>query len=102
MEHQEFNRLVKQWLIGMNKLEIYTVYNSPSDYPGLFVVRKYIIEATPPGEGNLESVRNPTADPQFILTGKKLENVRQQMERMGLFPVPRFPEDDPVIVENWI
>lgn len=70
----------------------YTVYDSPADYPGRFVVRRFRV--IPNSE--------PLPDPEPFYIGTDLEAVRDKLERFGLFKIPRDPQDDPVIVETWI
>lgn len=72
-----------------NCLAIWTVYNSPEDYPGLFVVRKWLVT---------EGVETPTAEVFFADT---LGAVRTLIPP-GLVLVPRAELDDPVIVESWL
>lgn len=69
----------------------YTLYNSPLDFPGQYVVRRFTI-----GKGD----PIPDAEP-FIVT-EDMNEVKEAMNRLGLFIVPRSPEDDPKIVCTWI
>lgn len=72
-----------------NYLAIWTVYNSPEDYPGLFVVRKWLV---------MDGVVTPTTEGG---AGPSLEDVRALIPP-GLVRCPRQELDDPVIVESWL
>lgn len=72
-------------------MEQYCVYNSPSDFPGLYVVRRWVIE---------NGVMTPEADP--CMMSKNLEWVRWFLSSAGLVCVTRRKEDNPVIVETWL
>ena len=65
-------------------LEVWTIYSSPSDFPGRFVARKFVLD-------------QPTAE---HVVGDTLEAVRRAIPP-GLYRIPREPHDDPVIVEIW-
>lgn len=66
-------------------LEIWTVYENPRDYPGMFVARKFILD-------------KPTDDVQVAPT---LEGLRDRLPS-GLTCLTRHPTDDPCIVETWL
>jgi hypothetical protein len=69
-------------------LDLITIFNNPSDFPGLFVARIFSIcdgEVVP---GNL------------VAQGKTLDEVRKQLPP-GLFRLEREPNDDEKIVESW-
>lgn len=70
-------------------LEMWTVYESPSDFQGLWVVRRWVAEP-----GGL--VRDP--DPWFV--GATLEAARESLPP-DLYRQGRQPDDDPTIVEIW-
>ena len=70
-------------------LRQYTIYNSPADYPDLYVVRRWDIV---PGEARA------TDD---VTTHFTLEDARLSVPR-GLFCMTRSPGDDPCIVEVWM
>lgn len=66
-------------------LEIWTVYEHPSDWPqGTFVARKWLLDQRT----------------EQCVTGRSLEEVRGKLPP-GLYRMPRSPTDDPVIVETW-
>ena len=73
-----------------NATAIFTVYNSPKDMPGFFVVRMHI--------ANKDGSR-PT---DYAWTFLDLWDARSALEREGLIPIERDPNDDPVIVECWV
>lgn len=70
----------------------YTIYESPADHPGSYVVRGWIIV---PGEPN----PRPT---NFFRLYPSLEDARFELDNGELVPIPRDPRDDPKIVETWI
>lgn len=65
-------------------LEIWTIYDSPSDLPGRFVARKWLLD-------------RPT---ETILQDLTLVGLRAQLPA-GLTKFPRNDRDDPNIVETW-
>ena len=67
----------------------WVITENPSDFPGQFVARKWLI-----GSGT-------TAATTEIFTGKTLDEVRDLLPA-HLVKLPRDPNDDPVIVESWI
>lgn len=67
------------------KLVFWTVYKHPSDYPGLFVARKWLDML-------------PT---QEVLFAPTLNALYAQIPP-GLWRFPRDTRDDPVIVEVWL
>ena len=71
-------------LMGM-----WAVTQSPSDYPGKFVARKWLI-----GIGTVAA----TAE---LHVEDTLDEVRDKLPR-DLILIPRHPNDDPAIVESWI
>lgn len=73
-----------QWLI------LYVVYSNPSDYIGLYVVRKQGVSM-----GRIVNERNP------VIVTKDLEAARAAIPA-GLFRLERGPLDDRVILETWV
>jgi hypothetical protein len=72
-------------------LQLWTVYERPSDFPELFVARRHDVFA---------GVSVPTGT---YVTATTLEGLRELLRGMGLtFLLAREPGDDPVIVETWI
>ena len=70
----------------------WVIYNSPIEYPGEFVARRWV--TTPPPVKIY-----PTDD---IFRAKSLKIIRKEMERRYLYRLDRNPSDDPSIVECWI
>ncbi|MBE3122059.1 MAG: hypothetical protein IMZ58_07640 [Thermoplasmata archaeon] len=73
--------------IKEKKLEIWTIYNSPADYPGKFVARKWILDM-------------PT---KTVIVGDSLDEVRNKLpNKPNLVRFDRSFQDDPIIVETWL
>jgi hypothetical protein len=72
------------------KLAVWVIYRHPSDYPGLFVLRRQWA-----GPGGI------THDPAPAKVGPTLASVRAAVPP-GLVRFLREPSDDPVIVESWL
>jgi hypothetical protein len=72
-------------------LNIYTVYQHPSDYPDKWVVRRW---RTLKGEN--------IPDPEPLLVVDTHSEVRLVMTGLGLVCLTRFPDDDPCIAETWL
>ncbi len=66
-------------------MEIFVVYNNPSDFPGMYVLRRWV---------------GDKADPEPIMVGT-LEEVRRSVPD-GKVMLSRCPDDDPCILETWI
>lgn len=66
-------------------LEIWVVYDSPTDLPGRFVARKWVTD-------------RPTLD---VLQAKTLAQLHQKLPP-GLVRLERSTGDDPKIVETWL
>lgn len=64
---------------------MWTIYHDPSDFPGLYVARRFMLDV-------------PTND---IFTAKTIENIRSMLP-FGLHRLDRDPRDDSKIVEVWI
>lgn len=67
------------------KLELWTIYRYPKDYPDKFVARKFILD-------------KPTEE---RLIGDTLEEVRSLLPK-GLIRFDRSPNDILSIVETWM
>jgi len=67
------------------KMNTYSIYEHPADYPDDFVVRRW--ENTDPKE--------------LVGTAKTLEAARKYVPH-GMVNVGRYAQDDPCIVEVWI
>jgi hypothetical protein len=74
-------------------LAIFTIYESPKDYPGRIVVRR--------SEVNADGAR---VDPEPLAVVLTLAEARIAIESVqpGLICLGRNPSDDPVIVECWL
>lgn len=71
----------------------WTVYDSPSDFPGMYVAREWLVDPT----GVRPSDVTPYVDPY-------LDNVRRFIEAVAPGSVRLLPSEgeDPVIVETWL
>ena len=69
----------------MSALDIWTVYEKPSDYPTKYVARLFQND-------------KPTINAVFADT---LDGVRKKIPP-GLYCMPRDPKDDPKIMESWL
>jgi hypothetical protein len=73
-----------------NGLRMWVLYENPSDWPGMFVLREWLVLAS--GAVPMPGVfMSPTP-----------ENLRAQMEDMGLTCLPRSVDDQAHIVECWL
>jgi hypothetical protein len=70
-------------------LLVWTIYESPKDFPGKFVVRPH------------ETARGSSRPLATHFLADTLDGARQFIP-MGLVCMHRDPSDDPVIVESWI
>jgi hypothetical protein len=66
-------------------MDIWTVYDHPSDFPDLWVARRFTLD-------------QPTRD---VRTSVTLDGLRALLPP-GLVCIARHPQDDPRIVECWI
>lgn len=71
-------------------LEVWTVYASPSDYPGKYIARCHLITET--------GTQATTA----VMVAEDIDSLRDALSYAGLICVGREPWDDPVIVESWL
>lgn len=72
----------------MSHLDMWTVYENPSDYPGHFVTRQWRVGS--------DGARCEEA----VIVVHTLEQARMLIPP-GLHCQSRSPDDDPVIVETW-
>lgn len=70
-------------------LTIWTVYENPSDYPGMWVLRGFDV--------GTEGVRRR----EECAVADSLEMIRAQLPP-GLARLAPIPGDDPVIYESWV
>ncbi len=76
----------------MNKpIDNYVVFDSPEDYPGLFVVRRFVVT-----QGKID----PDEDPYML--GSDYYLIEREMAIKGLFRIPRSQEDPPSLMETWV
>ena len=68
-------------------LLIWTIYNSPSDHPGKFIARPFSVRSQSPLLCHLAA--------------ESLDEIRRLLPP-ALYPMKRWTNDDPVIVEAWI
>lgn len=71
--------------MSSNTLAIWVVYENPTDFPGHFVARKWLMET-------------PTTE---LLLDTCLEELRKKLPP-GLARLARADIDDPKIVETWL
>lgn len=71
-------------------LDIWTVYDHPSDMPEWFVARRSIVE---PGS---------VTKTDEHMRSEYLDEIRRMLMNKGLTCIPRDPNDEPHIVECWI
>lgn len=69
-------------------VKMWTLYSSPDDYPGLFVVREFLVEDGRPSPGR-------------VLAITKNINIARASIRPDAVCVGRDPGDDLAIVETW-
>jgi hypothetical protein len=74
----------------VSALNVWTVYDHPSDYPYDYVARLFVVTH--------EGVR-PT---DSVLIESDIEEIRSRMISDGLCRLMRNEEDDPVIMETWL
>lgn len=76
----------------MGYLDMWTVYYSPADYPGEWVVRPWRIDS-----------RRDAPEPGRAILALSLDEARSviPIQRHGLVRFPRADDDDAAIVETW-
>lgn len=67
-------------------LQIWTIYDHPTDHPYSFVARQFVND-------------QPT---DLLIVAPTLQNLRDGFEALGLSCIARSEADDPVIVECWL
>jgi len=75
--------------VEKNYLSVWTVFDHPTDYPDVFIARKWVL------------VSGVAVATHEAVTGPTLQSVRDQIPA-GLHRFPRSPEDDVYIVESWL
>lgn len=71
-------------------LIMWTVYDHPTDFPEVFVARKFRITSL----GG-----KPTPE---VIMAPDLYDLRIELSELGLAPMERHATDDPKIVETWL
>lgn len=71
-------------------LNIWTMFDHPTDFPEHYVVRLSVVTAAGPNITNV------------TLYSEDLEELREAMRAQGLVCLERDPEDDPKIIEVWL
>ena len=74
------------------RLQIWTIYDRPSDHPSNFVARLSLV-------GGKTGVPEVT---EHLLVSTDLDALRHHLMALGLTCIPRYPEDEPHIVEVWL
>jgi hypothetical protein len=70
-----------------DQVEVFVIYDHPSDFPDSFVVRRWV---------------GGVPDTDLFCASHQLDVIRRELLARGLYPIPRNIEDDPVIVETWV
>ena len=73
-----------------NGLSCFTIYVSPRDFPGFFVLREHVI-----ADGKVV----PAGEPRCV--SRALDEVRQAVPP-GLYCIGRSRADEPQILETWL
>jgi hypothetical protein len=73
-------------------MQQFVVYNSPDDYPGKYVLRRWWVKQGEP---------EPVSDPAPVIVATSLSDVRAAVP-FGLYCVPRAPNDEPCVHEVWL
>jgi hypothetical protein len=68
-------------------LRQYVIYEKPRDYPGGFVVRGFSV--------------GPGIVPDRVAQYAQTLDAARELVPPGLFRLPRWPDDEPQIVEVW-
>jgi len=72
-------------------MEMFTVYFNPSDFPGKYVIRKWILA---------RGFQGPIPTDQKYIADT-LEDVRKNVPP-EMVKMERYDQDDPTIVEVWL
>lgn len=71
-------------------VDMWTVYENPSDYPGEFVARRFVVAMGRYG---------PTTD---VVRGATLDALQAQLNGLGRTWLPRMPDDEPQVLGVWL
>lgn len=74
-----------------DELPVYTVYYNPADFPGQYVVRRFVVT----------SGSAPQADESPLYVGDSLERARDIIPP-GLYCFSGDAADEPIVVESWM
>lgn len=69
---------------------MWVVYDHPADYPDWYVARLSLVTA----DGVVQTAK--------IKLAEHLSSIETELSDMGLVPIDRSPDDDPVIVRTWL
>jgi hypothetical protein len=73
-------------------MELWTVYDHPTDYPDEFVARLWIVK-----------FNNTVEATQTVITDSTLEGLRTKLQaNPNLVSIKRYLEDEPQIIEVWL
>lgn len=70
-------------------LSLWTVYEKPADFPNHYVARRF----------EVQGIQHSATNDHIV--ADSLGSLRNMLPQ-GLRCIPRFPQDDPHIVEVWI
>jgi hypothetical protein len=79
------------------EMSMYVIYDHPKDFPAHFVVRQWKVVG--PDEVSKEPQVMVARDPHALTD--TLEEARSALPE-GLYRIPRYQGDDPVITEVWL
>lgn len=71
-------------------MNLYVIYESPSDYPGKFVLRRWVVSP---------ATVAPEREPMLVVDD--IDEAREALPR-GVCLVGPQQDDDPVIYEVWV
>jgi hypothetical protein len=75
----------------MRELELWTVYDHPSDFPQCYVARRFVVT------GGTEA--RATED---VMVSVDVETIRDELRSRGFISLRRDDRDDPKIIETWV
>lgn len=71
-------------------LDMWTVYENPSDYPGEYVARRFVVAMGRYG---------PTTD---VVRGDTLEQLQDKLNGLGRTWMPRHHDDEAQVLGVWL
>jgi hypothetical protein len=77
-----------------DRLDGYTIYRNPSDAPGMYVLRAWVVNA------HGQQVWGPAVATE--MTDKALDVIRRTLLAEGRVRFDRDETDEPQIVETWL